>query len=72
MFTIQVHAAVGTDGTLTINNVPLPAGTPVELTIRAPSVVSPAEVTYPLRGKPVTYIDPFEPAVPESDWEALQ
>jgi hypothetical protein len=27
---------------------------------------------YPLRGKPVIYHDPYEPAVPESDWEVYQ
>lgn len=72
MVTIQIHAAIADDGTLTVSKVPLPAGTQVELTIRAPSMDSAGEVTYPLRGKPVTYVDPFEPATLESDWESLQ
>lgn len=32
----------------------------------------PEQDRYPLRGMPYTYIDPFEPAVPPEDWEALQ
>ena len=27
---------------------------------------------YPLRGKVIEYIDPFEPVVPPEDWEASQ
>ena len=72
MVTIQTRTAVGPDGTLTVENLPLPPGTKVELTIRAETPESPGEVDYPLRGQKVIYIDPFEPAVPESDWEANQ
>jgi hypothetical protein len=27
--------------------------------------------SYPLRGTPCTYPNPFDPAIPESDWEQL-
>jgi hypothetical protein len=57
------------DGTLTLRDLPLQAGEKVEVIIivQAPPVRS--QRPYPLRGTPVTYIDPTEP-VADSDWEA--
>jgi len=39
--------------------------------IVGPTDESDQEVRYPLRGKPIRYIDPIEP-VAEEDWEALR
>lgn len=66
----HVQTAVANDGSLKLNNLPFPAGEPVDVIIltRPPS---PRQNPYPLRGTPVTYIDPTEP-VAQADWEAAQ
>jgi hypothetical protein len=49
---------------------PFEAGEKVEIVIR--SVEEPAEnPIQPFKGKPLYYPDPFGPAVPEDDWDAL-
>jgi hypothetical protein len=55
------------DGTLTLRDLPLQAGERVEVIIIVQT--PPAQHAYPLRGTPVTYVDPTEP-VAVSDWEA--
>jgi hypothetical protein len=57
------------DGTLTLRDLPLQAGEKVEVIIIVQSPPVSAQHAYPLRGTPVTYIDPTEP-VADSDWEA--
>lgn len=57
------------DGTLTLRDLPLQAGEKVEVIIIVQSPPARSQNPYPLRGTPVTYIDPTEP-VAESDWEA--
>ena len=51
-------------------------GKQVEIIVReaesAPSVDDATPERYPLRGSVLEYGDPFEPAVPEEDWEALR
>ena len=57
------------DGTLTLRDLPLQAGEKVEVIIIVQSPPTHSHASYPLRGLPVTYIDPIEP-VADSDWEA--
>jgi hypothetical protein len=57
------------DGTLTLRDLPLQAGEKVEVIIIVQSPPARSQDSYPLRGTPITYVDPTEP-VADSDWEA--
>jgi len=57
------------DGTLTLRDLPLQAGEKVEVIIIVQSPPTRSQNPYPLRGTPLTYIDPTEP-VADTDWEA--
>lgn len=59
------------NGTLVITNLPFQAGEAVEVIILAKTPASSRNNPYPLRGKPVTYVEPTEP-VADSDWEILE
>jgi hypothetical protein len=66
-----VETILQQDGALTLSNLPLRAGETVEVIIlvRPPALVHLNR--YPLRGTPLTYVDPTEP-VAQADWEAAQ
>ncbi len=67
----RVETTLEQDGTLTLHHLPLRAGEAVEVIILVrPAAVSP-EGRYPLRGKPLVYLDPTEP-VAETDWEVTR
>jgi hypothetical protein len=67
----RVKATIQKDGKLMVSNLPLQAGEAVEVIILVqPSVVQ-RQNRYPLRGMPITYINPTEP-VTEADWEAAR
>jgi hypothetical protein len=71
MSTYHVETKLTEDGKLTLNDLPFHAGEAVEVIVmlRPPN---PATVDrYPLRGKPIQYIEPTEP-VAKRDWEALR
>jgi len=55
------------DGRIVIEEPALRKGQHIEITIRSSERPLP---TWPLRGLPVVYRDPFGPAVPESEWES--
>ena len=57
------------DGTLTLRDLPLQAGEKVEVIIIVQSPLARSQGSYPLRGTPITYVDPTEP-IAASDWEA--
>jgi hypothetical protein len=57
------------DGTLTLHDLPLQAGEKVEVIIIVQSPPARSPDAYPLRGTPITYVDPTE-SVANSDWEA--
>jgi hypothetical protein len=67
----HVETILQQDGALTLSNLPLRAGETVEVIIlvRPPASLRPNR--YPLRGTPLTYVDPTEP-VAQADWEAAQ
>jgi hypothetical protein len=67
----RVHGQVSPDGSLTLEHLPFQAGESVEVIVLADERRTREERRYPLRGKPVTLLDPTEP-VAEGDWETLQ
>ena len=64
---VKVKVLVTEDGKLVIDNVPVRKGQQVEVAIRIDDL---RPASFPLRGLPVRYVDPFLPAVDESDWDA--
>ena len=66
----RVETKVAGDGTLTLEGLPFRGGDEVEVIVRARRQVQEGQ-TYPLRGKPIRYIEPFK-SVDEDEWEALQ
>ncbi len=72
----RVETTVALDGSLTLRDVPFIKGEKVEVIV-LPSLAKTTQHVetadqHPLRGMPVVYHDPFEPAVPESDWEVYR
>ena len=55
------------NGKVVVDGIPVTKGQQVEVVIR---VEEPAKPTYPQRGLPIRYEEPFLPAVPESEWDA--
>ena len=54
-----------------IKELPFHSGDKVEIIIRSCTVNQGSNERYPLRGKPVQYIDPFD-SVAENDWDVLK
>ncbi len=67
----RVETTLEQDGMLMLNNLPFQAGEAVEVIILVRPPVSLGQKRYPLRGKPISYINPTEP-VAETDWEAVK
>ncbi len=67
----RVETVLQQDGMLTLSNLPLQAGASVEVIILVQPPASRRANQYPLRGTPITYLNPTEP-VAQSDWEVLQ
>ena len=66
----DVKTTVSGDGTITVKT-PFSPGEQVEVVVCTQEVKRRMNVGYPLRGKPIQYVDPFE-SVAEDDWEARQ
>jgi hypothetical protein len=66
----RVETTVLGDGTVVLKDVPFPPGETVEVVVRTRHAPGCGNAAYPLRGKPVRYLDPFE-GIAEEDWEAL-
>ena len=66
----RLETVVEKDGVLTLNDLPVKAGSSVEVIILIQPTASSQGDTYPLRGKPVTYLKPFDP-VAEPDWSVI-
>jgi hypothetical protein len=71
MQTYRVETKVSRNRTLTIKGLPFQVGEKVEVIVRRHERERERRGRYPLRGKPIRYLDPFA-SVAESDWEALQ
>ena len=63
----RVQATVQTGGSVVLEGLPFSVGEHVEVIVRARVPISAGR--YPLRGTPITFIDPTAPVCPE-DWEA--
>jgi hypothetical protein len=66
----RVEGRIAGDGTLTLEGLPFESGDEVEVVIRARRHAQNNQ-GYPLRGKPIRYIEPFK-SVDEDEWEALR
>jgi hypothetical protein len=67
----HVNTTIQEDGTLTVSHLPLQAGEVVEVIILVQPSTARLQDRYPLRGTPMTYIDPTQP-IAEADWEAAR
>ena len=65
----RVETTLGRDGTLTLTNLPFSQGETIEVIMLVQPFPESNHSMYPLRGTPVTYLDPFEP-VAQTDWNA--
>lgn len=65
------EATIEHDGSLTLENLPLQAGSSVEVIILVQAAPPAQGDRYPLRGQPLIYHNPFDP-VAHSDWDALR
>lgn len=63
----RIETRVEQDGVITVRNLPFNKGETVEVVITVLREQSSAESDYPLRGKPVRLINPFD-AVAEDEW----
>lgn len=70
MDTYRVEKIVPASGKVTLK-VPFRAGAQVEVTVRSCKRALKGGKRYPLRGKPIRYIDPFK-SVAERDWDILK
>jgi hypothetical protein len=64
----RFETTVSGDGTVTVKDIPFPPGQEVEVVVCSHEPRHRETELYPLRGKPMQYIDPFE-SVAEDDWE---
>jgi hypothetical protein len=70
---MQAHhtkAIVSEKGSLTIDQLPFPAGKAVEVVVFLASSQTSPESRYPLRGTPIQFDDPTG-SMAEADWESL-
>ena len=67
----RIETVLPQDGKLTLSNLPLPAGSTVEVIILVQAPASRRSSIYPLRGKHITYLNPTEP-IAQTDWEVLK
>lgn len=65
----KTSAVVEEDGTVTISGLPFQQGEELEVILLQQTRQTSRVASYPLRGKPVKYVEPFE-SVAEEDWEA--
>ena len=66
----RTETKVEPNGTIILHGLPFPEGDKVTVVISTRSSKSAQTTSYPLRGLPVKYKNPFEP-VAENDWSVL-
>jgi len=71
MEAVRIETTVDAGGRLTVVGLPFREGEPVEVIVlsRETRDVDSGRALYPLRGLPITYIDPVRP-VADHDWSA--
>jgi hypothetical protein len=67
----RVKTTISSDGTLIIEELPFRPGDKVEVVVRSRGPEPERIEQYPLRGKPIRYVDPFE-GIAVNDWDVLQ
>jgi len=70
MQTYRVETTIPSNKVLIIKELPFLTGDRVEVIVRRSKRERKRRRRYPLRGKPIRYIDPFG-SVAEADWEVL-
>lgn len=78
----RLKAVIGANNSLTLEDLPFNEGKEVEvIVLEKPTVAASSQPSdtndkptprFPLRGKTLKYIDPFEPAAPLEDWEVYK
>ncbi len=72
----KLAAILTDDGILVLKGLPFHAGDTVEVIIleqtKNSKLTPQASVQHPLQGTVLRYDDPFQPAVPAEEWEALK
>jgi hypothetical protein len=69
---LRLKTTIKSGGKIMMEDLPFPDGQQVEVIIE-PSAPRSQDLKYPLRGKqPFRFDDPFTPAVPHEDWDALR
>ncbi|MEJ5199371.1 MAG: hypothetical protein WHX53_10645 [Anaerolineae bacterium] len=71
MQTYRTETIVSPDRVLTVRGVPFRAGEKVEVIVLSSSRKRETREHYPLRGKPIRYVAPFD-SVAEGEWLVLQ
>ena len=71
MDAIRIETTVDEHGEVHLTKLPFPAGEPVEVIVVPKPFRQPGS-GFPLRGVPITYDRPTDPAVAEEDWDALR
>ena len=71
MEAVRIETTVAAGGRLTVEGLPFRAGEAVEVIVlaRESRAEENGDSRYPLRGLPITYVDPVEP-VADQDWTA--
>jgi hypothetical protein len=68
----HLEATLTEDGDLTLRRLPFPAGAEVEVIIMERRKPSMDDAVNPMRGAILRYDDPFGPACPPEDWDAIR
>ena len=68
----RIEITLTQNGTLTLDHLPFQAGEAVEVIVMPHSLTPVSQDRYSLRGAPLDYEEPMEPAVAEEDWAALE
>jgi len=71
MQTFSIETVISKNHVLTIRGVPFRVGDKVQVIILNPPIRQVRGERYPLRGKPIRYVAPFD-SVAENEWQALQ
>jgi hypothetical protein len=71
MESYHFDTTVAKNGMPLLPHLPMREGQRVSVTIELKNGER-SQPTYPLRNLPLTYIDPFEPAIPPEDWDVLR
>ena len=72
MEAVRIEAKVQSNGRVILNDLPFEEGKDVEIIVFETNGKQTEPKSNPLKGSVLKYDDPFEPAVPIEDWEALR